>query len=188
VKLGRSDDINHPRAGIGCPGGGVNICAGVDGLRHRRGRRIVLLVKMRRASPKTIRVTGRPRPTRCLSLEVEYGSCSIFIPQTMGRLVQLATGHLAMHLALGPAFQSGVNSDTSHSDFRTFDYFDRGIDAVNFLRMGGMDQRHTWSVADNMPVDSGNQCFIGQNKFCRCWPLGDGVGALRVLASAQQIQ
>lgn len=148
----------------------------------------MLLIKMRLGSPKTIRVTRRPRPTRCLSLEAENGSCSIFIPQTMGRLVQLAAGHLAVHLALGSAFQSGANSDTSHSNFRTFDYFGRGGDAVNFLRMGGMDQRHTWGVADNMSLDSGYQCFISQDKFCHCWPLGGGIGALRVLASAQQIE
>lgn len=106
----------------------------------------------------------------------------------MGRLVQLAAGDLAMHLALGPAFQSGVNSDTSHSDFRTFDYFGRGGDAVNLLRMGGMDQCHPWGVADNMPLGSGNQCFSRQDKFCRCWPLGGGIGVLRVLGSAQQIE
>ena len=48
--------------------------------------------------------------------------------------MQLAAGHLVMHLAMGSAFQSGANSDTSHSNFRTFAYFDRGGDAVNFLR------------------------------------------------------
>jgi len=41
----------------------------------------------------------------------------------MGRLVQLAAGTLAMHLALGSAFRSGANSDTNHSDYRDFYYF-----------------------------------------------------------------
>jgi hypothetical protein len=51
------------------------------------------------------------------------GSSSIFAPQTMGGLVQLAVGNLAMHLPLGSASRSGANSDANQGDYRDFDYF-----------------------------------------------------------------
>jgi hypothetical protein len=37
------------------------------------------------------------------ALEADNGSSSIFAPQAMGRLVQLATWNLAMHITLGAA-------------------------------------------------------------------------------------
>src|ERR1019366_10711417 len=102
----------------------------------------------------------------------------------MGRLVQLAAGTLAMHLALGSSFRSGANSDTNHSDYRDFYYFGLDDDAVCLSSVGGMDQRHTRGVAGNMLLDFGYQFLRSQSKSNRCRSAGDGIGVLRDLGRA----
>lgn len=79
----------------------------------------------------------------------------------MGRLVQVVAGILALHFALGTAIRAGAKSNTNRGDYRDRDCVCREDDAVLLSSVGGMDQRHTRSMAGNMPLDFEYQCFSG---------------------------
>ena len=57
------------------------------------------------------------------TLEVNNGSNSIFASETMGGLVQLDPGDLAVHLALGFTIRFGANGDANRGDFWDINYF-----------------------------------------------------------------
>jgi hypothetical protein len=58
-----------------------------------------------------------------IALEADNGSTTIFAPQTLGRLVRLAAGILAMYFALASGVRSGANSDTNSNNYGYCDCF-----------------------------------------------------------------
>ena len=71
----------------------------------------------------------------------------------MGRLVQLAVWPLVVHLTMGSSVRSRLNRYANSSDLRNLGNLGRIAHAYRLSPMGGVDQRHTWSIADCMPLD-----------------------------------
>jgi len=85
----------------------------------------------------------------------------ILTSKAMGRLVQLAAWPLVVHLTMGSSVRSRLNCYANSSDLRSFGNLGRIAHAYRLSLMGGMDQRHTWSMADCMPWDCWHQLIDG---------------------------